>query len=172
MSAAVITASASLIVALLVFSLNQWAQIRQGRKLARLHRLGSQLRELYGPLNALVNINEVIWEGLRLDHLPSQIDRSPEAGTSEWQRWRDYALLPANCKMRDLIVEHADLLEGVDMPTPLRDFCAHVAALEFVVASDAEGTRQSTLIGHPGEPFVAYLRDTFSHLKREQQRLV
>ena len=37
-------------------------------------------------------------------------------------------LQPANHRMRDLIFTHADLIVETDIPKPLRDFCAHVAA--------------------------------------------
>jgi hypothetical protein len=69
-SAAIITASASILVAVLVFILNLRAQVHQERRQARLARVSSQLRELYGPLNALVDVNERIWEALRESHLP------------------------------------------------------------------------------------------------------
>jgi hypothetical protein len=77
-SAAVITASASVLVAVLVFVLNQRAQIRQERRQARLARVNSQLRELYGPLNALVEVNERVWDALRDSGLPGKADRSPQ----------------------------------------------------------------------------------------------
>lgn len=79
MSAAVITASASILVAVLVFTLNQRAQIRQERRQARLARINSQLRELYGPLNALVDVNERIWEALHDSGLPPERSGGPGA---------------------------------------------------------------------------------------------
>ncbi|WP_228122611.1 hypothetical protein [Saccharothrix syringae] len=172
MSAAVITASASVLVAVLVFVLNQRAQIRQERRQALLARVNSQLRELYGPLNALVEVNERIWEALRDSGLPGKADRSPSSVDSDWQRWRNQALRPANLQMRDLIVEHADLLIEPELPQALRDFCAHVTSLEIVLAAEADGVHERALIGHPGAPFVTYVREAFLHLKQEQQRLL
>lgn len=75
-----------------------------------------QLRELYGPLNALVDVNERLWTALRESHLPPQEDRRPAAGEEDWRIWRDNALMPINRRMRDLIIEHADLLVGSDVP--------------------------------------------------------
>ena len=172
MSAAVITASASILVAVLVFILNQRAQVRQERRQARLARVSSQLRELYGPLNALVDVNERIWEALRQSRLPPQADRRQDAGTEDWRRWRDYALMPANRRMRDLIIEHADLMVETDVPQPLRDFCAHVTSLEIVQVAEANALKERALIGHPGAAYVAYVRSTFAALKNEQQRLL
>jgi hypothetical protein len=171
MSAAVITASASILVAVIVFILNQRAQIQQERRQARLATVNSQLRELYGPLNASVEVNERIWLALRQSHLPIQGERRPETATEDWRRWRDNALMPANRKMRDLIVEHADLLIGAVFPQALKDFCAHVASLEIVLASEAGGARIGSLIPHPGDPYVTYVRDSFAQLKTDQQHL-
>ncbi|UJW32579.1 hypothetical protein L3Q67_01960 [Saccharothrix sp. AJ9571] len=171
-SAAVITASASVLVAVLVFVLNQRAQIRQERRQARLVRVNSQLRELYGPLNALVEVNERVWEALRESGLPGKADRNPLRADGDWRRWRDQALRPVNLQMRDLIVEHADLLVEPDLPRPLRDFCAHVTSLEIVLAAEAEGVQDKALIGHPGTPFVNYVREAFLRLKQDQQRLL
>jgi hypothetical protein len=171
-SAAIITASASILVAVLVFILNLRAQVHQERRQARLARVSSQLRELYGPLNALVDVNERIWEALRESHLPPQADRRPEAGTEDWRRWRDHALMPANRRMRDLIIERADLLVETDVPQPLRDFCAHVTSLEIVQAAEEKALKERVLIGHPGAAYVAYVRGAFASLKNEQQHLL
>jgi hypothetical protein len=171
-SAAVITASASIVVAVLVFILNQRAQVQQEHRQARLARVSSQLRELYGPLNMLVDVNERIWEALRESRLPTRAERRPEAGTEDWRRWRDHALMPANHKMRDLIIEHADLLLETDVPQPLRDFCAHVTSMEIVVAAQAKGVKEAALIHHPGAAYISYVRDTYEYLKNEQQHLL
>jgi hypothetical protein len=172
MAAAVIAASASVIVAVLVFVLNQFAQVRQERRQIRLARIGSQLRDLYGPLNALVDVNERIWKALREARLPPQSERRAEAATGDWIRWRDHALMPTSRKMRDLIIEHADLLVEVEVPAPLGEFCAHVASLEIVVAAEAVGSTEAALIRHPGAAYVDYVRCTFTTLKNEQQRLL
>lgn len=172
MPAAVITACASVTVAVLAFLLNQRAQLRQERRQARLTRINSQLRELYGPLNALVDVNERIWHAMRSTTLPRQPDRHPGSGSEEWRRWRDQALMPANRQMRDLIVDHADLLIEQYVPEALRDFCAHVASLEVVLAGQARGLYESALLRHPGARYVEYVRESFAHLKCEQRELL
>jgi hypothetical protein len=172
MTAAVIAASASVLVAVLAFTLNQRGQIRQERRQARLARVSSQVRELYGPLNAMVDVNERIWEALRDSELPTQAERRPEAGTDNWRRWRDAALMPANRRMRDLIVEHADLLVEAEVPQVMRDFCAHVSSMEIVLAAEASGVAERPLIGHPGDAYVTHVRERFVALKLEQQRLL
>lgn len=169
---AIIAASATIAVAVIAFVLNQYGQARQERRQARLARINSQLRDLYGPLMAMVDVNEKIWESLRERHLPPAADRNPEGGDAVWRRWRDQVLQPTNIQMRDLIFSYADLVVEAEMPEVLRHFCAHVAAQEIVLAVDAEGLLESALIGHPGEMYVAYVRQTFVALKREQYLLL
>jgi hypothetical protein len=172
MAAAVITASASVLVAVLVFVFNQRAQVQQERRQIRLARVNSQLRELYGPLNALLDVNERVWQALRTSGLPTQAERKPEKITEDWRRWRNNALMPTNRKMRDLIIEHADLLIEPTMSRSLSDFCAHVESLEIVLAAEDSGIQERALIPHPGESYVAYVRSSFIYLKDEQRRLL
>ncbi|MGW0501810.1 hypothetical protein [Micromonospora sp. NPDC003241] len=172
MTAAITAASASIVVAVLAFILNQYGQARQERRQARLTRVNSQLRDLYGPLNAMVDANERIWKGLRSTQLPGSLERKPGVGGDKWRRWRDEALQPANRRMRDLIFAHADLLVEVEIPEPLKEFCAHVAAQDIVSIAESEGAPEAILINHPGETFVSYVRRTFAALKKEQARLL
>lgn len=172
MTAAITAASASVVVAVLAFVLNQYGQSQQERRQARLARVNSQLRELYGPLNAIVDANERIWEALRGTEVPGPSERSLAGGTASWRRWRDGVLQPTNHRMRDLIFAHADLLVEAEVPEPLRDFCAHVAALEIVRAAEAEGIHEDPLVEHPGDAYVSYVRSTFYMLKKEQAQLL
>jgi hypothetical protein len=172
-SAAVITASASILVAVLAFVFNQQAQLEQERRQARLARVNLQLRELYGPLNALVDVNERLWAALHESHLPPQAERRPERAAEDWRVWRDNALMPVNLKMRDLIIDHADLLVESEVPQPLRDFCAHVSSLEIILAAEARGVKEEdVLIRHPGTPYVSYVQGTYLSLKAGQQLLL
>ncbi len=175
MTAAVITACASVVVAVLVFVLNQWAQRRRDQRQARLDRLDLQLRELYGPLYALVLVNESIWrvlgESVLPDHDARRVGAANPAQREEWAGWLRVALMPTNIRIRDLIVGHAELLEEVGLPAPLEAFCAHVAASEMAIQSDPGGGRRA-IISHPGAPFVDYVRATYLRLKQTQAALL
>jgi hypothetical protein len=171
-SAAVIAASSSIVVAVLAFILNQFGQVRQERRHARLDRVNRQLRDLYGPLNALVDANERIWAALRATQLPKERGLAPDDGEASWRRWRDSALQPANVRMRDLIVTNADLLVEAEFPETVRDLCAHVAAQDVVRAAEADSIPGRALIPHPGEAFTSYVRTTFAALKRQQALLL
>ncbi|GAA4605172.1 hypothetical protein BJY16_005282 [Actinoplanes octamycinicus] len=173
---AIITASAGVVVAVVVFVANQVAQLRNERRQARLTRVNAQLRDLYGPLHALVSVNERLWQAMRAAQLPDRAQRQTGSLTAEqsreWQRWLRQALMPANVKMRDLIVEHADLIAEDGMPAPLQDFCTHVASYEVHLTPPAGPARRKALVPHPGEPFVRYVQDGFAALKAEQARLL
>lgn len=172
MRTAIITACASVVVAVLVFILNQQAQLRQERRKAQLVRINEQLRELYGPLNALVNVNEQIWESLRAAGLPQKEQRAANPPWNDWKIWHEYALLPANMKMRDLIISHADLLVESEVPLPIQAFCAHVTSQEVLFKSANEGVNIGSLIPHPGEPYIDYVQESFTRLKMEQYRIL
>ncbi|WP_019932845.1 hypothetical protein [Nocardia sp. BMG111209] len=171
MSTALIAAGASIFVAALTFLLTQRGLVLQERRHARLIRISSQLAELYAPLRVLVDVNEHVWESLRASGLPPRAERRPD-GPADWRRWRDHVLMPANRAMRDLILEHADLLVEAPAPDPLGEFCAHVAALEVALAAEATGTIVPPLVRHPGDPFVSHVRNTFAQLTSERQRLL
>lgn len=173
---AIITASASVVVAMVAFMANQVAQRRNERRQARLSRVNGQLRDLYGPLHALVSVNEHLWRTMRSTQLPDSAKRQVGPLTveqsEEWQRWLQHGLMPANVRMRNLIVEHADLITEDHMPAVLQDFCAHVASYEVHIARPAGSPPGRALVAHPGEAFVSYVRDGFTALKAEQAKLL
>jgi len=180
MATAVITASASVIVAVLVFLLNRQHQYQFERRQALLARVNAQVRELYGPLHALVRVNELVWKSLRDKSVIPASDERTDAGRlgkrelGAWKAWLSHSLMPANVKMRDLILQHADLIIEAEMPGPLLDFCAHVSAYEVLLLSEAESglPAGSRLIGHPGDAYVDYVDHSFAALKAEQARLL
>ncbi|MFD6453454.1 MULTISPECIES: hypothetical protein [unclassified Nocardia] len=172
MVATLITAVTTVAVAGLAYLLNQRGQLAQERRQARLLRISRQIRELYGPLHVMVDINERIWEKLRESQLPAASHRRPDLATDNWRRWRDHALMPVNRAMRDLIIEHADLVPDYQVPEPLLTFCSHVASVEVQLAAESDGVHVRSLVPHPGATYVRYVRDTYGQLKTEQQKLV
>ncbi len=173
MAAAVISACTTVIVAALVFALNQYAQIQAERRQARLLRVNTQLRKFYGPLYVLVDVNECIYQSLMAAGLPGKRDRTKDTLAVGWQKWLDHALFPANMKMRDLIISNGDLLREEAMPDELRKFCAHVSYFEVSRATGPQGAEaDGAYIGHPGDVYVAYVRGAYAALKREQRELL
>ena len=110
---ALITASASVLIAAVVFVANLVVQFRNERRQVALARVNAQLRELYGPLYAQYEVSETIWRALRDSGLPGREVRragtATDAQRAEWRLWVQEALMPGNVKMRDAVIEHADL---------------------------------------------------------------
>jgi hypothetical protein len=82
--------------------------------------------------------------------------------------------MPTNVKIRDLIVQHADLMIGDGVPQIFQDFCSHVASYEVLLAEPTgpTGLTGSALMAHPGTPFVEYVRECFTGLKAKQAALL
>jgi hypothetical protein len=176
-AASVVAGISALLIALIAFILNQWAQLRGELRENRLARINSQLRDLYGPLHALVLVNERVWVDLRTAENEADGDgeNSPVISTDEWRKWWEQVLLPNNIKMRDLIIQHADLHVGSDLPGVLRDICSHVAYCEALVGNGSAYSQRMTnrvYIPHPRAAYVSYIGDTFRSLKAEQERLL
>ncbi|MGW4942946.1 hypothetical protein ACWEOZ_15330 [Actinoplanes sp. NPDC004185] len=175
---ALITASASVLVAAAVFVANLIVQFRNERRQVALERLNAQLRELYGPLYAQYEVNETIWRALRASGLPGREIRragtATEAQRAEWRLWVQEALMPGNVRMRDAVIEHADLLIEDEVPRVLGDFCSHVASYEVVLAQSGDRRKQfaRALVPHPGEEFGEYVRNSFALLKQRQATLL
>jgi hypothetical protein len=135
---------------------------------------------LYGPLHALVRVNELVWNSLRDNSvLPPSAERvdARQLGERELGTWKarlSHSLMPVNQRMRDLILEHADLIIEAEMPGPLLDFCAHVSAYEVLLLSEdgSGGTAGNRLICHPGVAYVDYVDRSFATLKTRQSRLI
>lgn len=175
---ALITASASVLVAAAVFVANLVVQFRSERRQFALERVNAQLRELYGPLYAQYEVNETIWRALRDSGLPDREVRragtATEAQRAEWRLWVQEALMPGNVKMRDAVIEHADLLIEDEVPHVLAGFCSHVASYEVVLAQSGDRRKQlaRALIPHPGDEFGEYVQSSFAFLKQRQATLL
>ncbi|WP_426507721.1 hypothetical protein ACPPVO_55645 [Dactylosporangium sp. McL0621] len=171
--AAIVSASSSVVVAVVVFVLNQWSHARREHRQTRLAIVSAQIRDLFGPLKVAVESNEEVWRALRASKLPDgSLRRGADPTDGEratWSSWFEGALMPENRRIRDLILTHSDLIPGDDLPDVLRDFCAHVAACEVALARQDE---PEVLIGHPGAAFVEYVRSTFADLRAKQAALL
>ena len=82
--------------------------------------------------------------------------------------------MPLNRHLRDVIVEHADLLDEDRVPPLLLDVCAHVASYEAVLRRWEEGdyTEHTTSLNFPGDKLLAYADAGVRRLKSEQQKLL
>jgi hypothetical protein len=175
---ALITAAASVLVAVLAGLLTYRNSRVLGMRQDRLARLNAQLEELYGPLFALAQASAAAFAALRERHEHGRVYGSGTELTDEqrqvWTQWMTTVFMPMNRRSYEIIVTKAHLLDGDEMPQCLLDFCAHVAGYEAIVGrwDNGDYSTVGSLLNHPGDPYVEHLRETFGRLKRRQQQVL
>ncbi|MGW7577615.1 hypothetical protein [Streptomyces sp. NPDC054765] len=178
MIAAMVTACASILIAIMAYWLNHQGETRRSLREARIDRVSSQLKDLYGPLLVLTETNEKAWrEYCRRYILPIGVGPTeiplPELEEARWRMWVEAVFAPTAQKMRDIITARGDLIIGGEMPPVVLEFCAHAATYDALLANwDGVGPSKSTLIRHPGNRFLSYVRESYGLLKAEQALLL
>ncbi|MEU2670061.1 hypothetical protein ABZ622_14535 [Streptomyces sp. NPDC007164] len=177
MNAAMVTACATILVAIMAYWMNHQGEDRRYLKNARIDRVNSQLKELYGPLLVLTETNERAWsEYYRRYILPAGYpDENPLPGPEEarWHIWVEAVFAPTAQKMKDLITARGDLIIEGELPLVVQQFCAHAATYDALLANwGGAGARKSTLIRHPGSDFLSYVRKSYRSLKAEHELLL
>ncbi|WP_217200338.1 hypothetical protein [Streptomyces buecherae] len=174
----VVASCASFLIAVMAYWLNHKGEIRRSLRTARIDRVGSQLKDLYGPLLVLTETNEKAWKEYRRRYIQSVDASSTETPLSQseekrWRMWVENVFAPTAQKMRDIITEQGDLIIGGEMPPVVLDFCAHATTYDVLLADwgDADPSR-CTLIRHPGKNFLLYVRESYGTLKAEQALLL
>ncbi|GAA4427898.1 hypothetical protein ACFQV2_38010 [Actinokineospora soli] len=175
--AAWIAATASVLVAVIAGVLTYVNSRRLSARQARLDRVNSQLEEFYGPLYALSEAGGSAWKAFRAKHRPGGAyfdGGESEEDRVEWVRWMSSVFMPINRRMYEIVVTKTHLLDDVDLPPCLLDFCAHVAGYEAVVRQWELGDTSSptSLLNHPGEPLRVYLKTSYLRIKDQQQKLL
>ncbi|RFU42686.1 hypothetical protein DZF91_05260 [Actinomadura logoneensis] len=154
--------------------------LRLAQRQGRLARINSQLSDFYGPLLALAEANGRTFDAFVERHArPGGVspfaDKTPptEHELAEWRLWVMSVFLPNIQAMRDLVIQHADLINESEMPPFLLQLAAHVSGYEVTVARWEAGShdRHLSVASYPHE-VLAYAREGFSRLKREQGRLL
>ncbi|WP_406447386.1 hypothetical protein OG782_01095 [Streptomyces sp. NBC_00876] len=155
--------------------------LRLSQRQERLARTNRQLSDFYGPLFALTEANSRIFNAF-LERNSRSDGRSPfvhavppsDEELAEWRLWVTTVFLPNIQAMRDLVIKHADLLIGADMPPILLQLCANVSGYEITAARWAQGSYEEHLsvVSFPSEEIAAYARHGFAGLKQEQGRLL
>ncbi|WP_327176553.1 hypothetical protein OG599_15420 [Streptomyces sp. NBC_01335] len=177
MIATMITALASVLIAVLAYALNQRGEIRRSKRQAHLDRINSQLRDLYGPLLILVEANERTWDAFRERHLTPIEERRGAAGLTEeqsrlWRRWVLTVLAPTARQMRDVVLANGDLFIEDEIPQLILDFCAHVSSYEVTIVEWEAGEDGAVLVRHPGAGLARYIRDAYRSLKSAQAEVL
>ncbi|WP_203182413.1 hypothetical protein [Streptomyces pratensis] len=178
MIAAVVTACASILIAIMAYWLNQRGEARRSQREARIDQVGNQLKDLYGPLLVLAETNEKAWTEYSSKHiLPAGVGSSgillSELEEVRWRTWVEAVFAPTAQKMREIITTRGDLIIGGEMPPVVLEFCAHAATYDALLANwNGAGPSKSTLIRHPGSRFLSYVRESYESLKVEQALLL
>ncbi|MCN9240391.1 hypothetical protein NGF19_06205 [Streptomyces sp. RY43-2] len=155
--------------------------LRLSQRQERLARVNRQLSDFYGPLFALTEANSRTFGAFVERHgrpggtSPFDHEIPPTAEElTEWRLWVTTVFLPNIRAMRDLVIDHADLLSEPEMPPLLLQLCAHVSGYEVTTARWAQGIHDQHLsvVSFPSEELAAYARRGFATLKREQARLL
>jgi hypothetical protein len=80
--------------------------------------------------------------------------------------------MPLSEKASELIIEHADLLEGEGIEPLLLQLVAHVSAYKVILKRWEDGHLQEhSVIGYP-DVLHTWVREEFSELKRRQAELL
>jgi hypothetical protein len=145
------------------------------RRHDQLARVNAQLKDLYGPLAALLLSTQVLFDAWRRWELPLP---GGWTGSSdeERQRYRDWmrtVLQPRNAAMSELVMSHADLIDGMRMPPSLVALSAHASYYEALMARWDAGDVERYI------PFLVFPSDVtrdvveaFNKLKARQAELV
>jgi hypothetical protein len=154
--------------------------LRLNQRKDRLDRVTRQLSDLYGPLFATASASNATWLVFRRQYRPggSFWDKPGPPPTPEeaaaWRLWMATVFMPLNRRMRDVIVDHADLLDEERMPDLLLEVCAHVAAYEAILKHWEEGNyaQHTTPINFPADELLAYSEEHVHNLKGEQNLIL
>jgi hypothetical protein len=154
--------------------------LRLSERRDRLDRITRQLGDFYGPLFATASAGNAAWAVFRSLHRPGGAfwDKPgpppTDDETAAWRRWMTTVFMPMNRRLRDTIVDHADLLDEDHVPQLLLDVCAHVASYEAVLQQWSEGdyTAHTSPLNFPADELLAYADAAVRRLKSEQQKLL
>src|SRR5215813_6894073 len=169
----------SILLALVGYAAKYLNDLSIARRKDRLDRVNHQLTDLYGPLLALTSASNAAWETFRSMHRPTGgfWSDSPPPTPQEaaaWRLWMTEVFAPLNIRMVDIVLAHADLLEGEDMPPCLLELAAHVFAYKPVLKNweQQDFSEHRTPLNFPREALMAYVTASFAHTKREQSYLL
>jgi len=171
--------SVVLLVLLIGYGATVYAERGAGRRAALLARTDRQLAELYGPLHSLTVAMGTTWQAFMAEYgelfgKEGTIELNSAKAQAVWRHWMRTVFMPLCSKMSGLVVDHADLIEGEDVPDALLKLVAHVEGYRAILAAWEAGdySRHMALTPLPAEGLLAYARETFRTLKARQAELL
>jgi len=183
-----------------IFTLNRQlaAQRRTLAQQEKLRRLESQISDFYGPLLALTQAGEKLWEEFVREQNRSftdffekqgdSSDSSPSAENIEsYKRVMQAVFLPINERRERLVFEHAALVDEAPFPEVLVNLVAHVAEFRSVMRRwDTQHSAADTLeaykkdgkwafqprFPYPAQELKRYSTQTFQQLMQARDELL
>ncbi len=179
LTAALITAAVTILVALIGYLVTYWNNIRLSQRMEQLNRVNKQLSEFYGPLYSIVDTGNRVFDTFRTRYRPgvSYLEGTPPPTEEElkvWRLWMSTVFMPRNLQLYDLIMSKSDLIIETDIPDCLKDLCAHVAAYQTLLKKwqDNDFSEHKSLINFPRKTLTEYALQSFKQLKSKQAKLI
>jgi len=155
-------------------------KVNEERK-ARIERINEQVKELYGPLLAVVTASKSAFDAMVKQHSKdrsvksfiSAAQNTPESQEGQtYRHWMKSVLQPLNEKAAKIVTEHADLLEGSSVEPLLLQLVAHVSAYRVILERwDAGELHEWSAISYP-DKLLGYIEQEFQKMKRRQAQLL
>lgn len=153
-------------------------QLKLAQRDAKLERVNSQLRNLYGPLYALTQVEQRNWKYFRQENKPNGgywggAIPPTEAEAKAWRIYISEVDMPRYLKMEQVILENSDLIEGNDMPDILLDLSIHIAGYKEVLHrwKNNDFSVNTSYYNYPNS-IRAYAEEHYKALKKRQSQLL
>jgi len=174
-----VTTTVTVGLAFLGYIITYFNNLRLSQRSERLERINSQLRELYGPMLALVNASNIAWKAFRAKYRINEEyyfdnkDLLNDEELNTWRLWITNVFMPINVRLYEIILTKSDLLIESQMPQCLLFFCAHVSVYQAVIKrwEQNDFSEYVSLIDYPAEELLVYAQSSFENLKSQQEKL-
>jgi hypothetical protein len=174
-----VTIIITIFLAFIGYLATYWNNIKIAQHQERLDRVNRQIKNLYGPLYALVTSANTTWIYFRRDYRPGGSfwgnNKRPSKEEAEaWRLWMSEVFMPLNIQMEKIFLENADLIDEDVMPDCLLSLSAHVSAYKPVLKKwkDGDYSENTSVIKFPREELLDYVKSNYSRLKGKQKRLL
>ncbi len=174
----VVTTIVTIVLAFIALLAKYLNDVKIANRKDKLDRVNRQLKELYGPLLALVSSSSATWDKFREKNrnMVSYFnDKNPPSESEKeiWRNWMENVFVPINEKIYSIVIGSGDLIIEDDFPTCLKDFCAHVEGYRPVIRNWQKNdfSLHTSLLNYPTE-IVKYVEDGYKLLKVEQKKLI
>ena len=169
----------ALLVACIGYAAKYVNDLRIAERKDQLDRVNAQLRDLYGPLLALIQASDTAYIEFRKKHRHGTQyfvgDPPPtERDLAAWRNWMTHVFMPLNRKMESVILANAHLIEDRLFPPGFHALLAHVAGYKTVMNAWKEQNyaEHQSIVDFPRAVLPTYVKETYEALMAKQHRLL